>query len=91
MSTYVVSDLRGQYHIFMNLLEKAAFSDSDKLYMLGDEIDRGSDGIMILQHVMKSSNMHFLLGNHEFMMLNSVAANGSAPAKYSVLPGRDSS
>lgn len=39
---------------------------------------------------MNSSNMHFLLGNHEFMMLNSVALDGSATAKYGKLPGKDS-
>ena len=78
MSTYVVSDLHGQFDIFMRLLEKAHFSPDDKLYMLGDAIDRGPDGIKILQYVMNSENMEFLLGNHELMMLTSVDPDGAA-------------
>ena len=89
MATYAVSDLHGQYNIFSKLLEKVHFSNEDQLYMLGDAIDRGPDGIRILQHVMNAPNMHFLLGNHEFMMLNGVALDGSATANYSMLPGRD--
>ncbi|MBQ7613596.1 MAG: serine/threonine protein phosphatase [Butyrivibrio sp.] len=89
MSTYAISDLHGQYGIFDKLLEKAGFSDADELYMLGDAIDRGPDGIRILEHVMNAPNMHFLLGNHEFMMLNSVDPGGSAPVFGDTLPGRD--
>lgn len=88
MATYVISDLHGQYKMFQRLLEKAAFSDADQLYMLGDAIDRGPDGIKILQHVMDSPNMYFLLGNHEVMMLNAVELNGRAPAFADDLPGR---
>lgn len=89
MSTYVISDLHGQYNIFKTLLEKADFSDSDTLYMLGDAIDRGPAGIRILQQVKNSPNMHFLLGNHEFMMLNAVAPDGSVPETVEDLPGSD--
>jgi serine/threonine protein phosphatase 1 len=89
MSTYVVSDLHGQFDIFMGLLEKAGFSESDTLYMLGDAIDRGPESIKILHYVMNSPNMEFLLGNHELMMLTSVDPNGSATSIYGRLPGRN--
>ncbi len=89
MSVYVVSDLHGQYMMFRKLLEKVAFSDGDMLYMLGDAIDRGPDGIKILQYVKNAPNMEFLLGNHELMMLNAVDLDGSAPLRYGYLPGRD--
>ncbi len=91
MSTYVISDLHGQYKIFTALLEKAAFSDEDRLIMLGDAIDRGPDGIKILQHVMDAPNMEFLLGNHEFMMLNAVSQDGRITLDPWNLPGRDAS
>jgi len=90
LATYAISDLHGQYNMFLKLLEKVEFSDKDELYMLGDAIDRGPDGIKILKHVMNAKNMHFLLGNHEFMMLNGVAPDGSATADYGKLPGKDS-
>ena len=89
MATYVISDLHGQYKVFMKLLEKVGFSDKDSLYMLGDAIDRGPDGIKILRYVMNEPNIHFILGNHEFMMLNGVALDGSASANYEKLPGKD--
>ena len=69
--------------MFLKLLEKVAFSDADELYMLGDAVDRGPDGIKILQHVMNSPNMHFLLGNHEVMMLEVLDPRGSAKSDIS--------
>ena len=88
MATYVLSDLHGQYGLFMKLLEKVKFSGADKLYMLGDAIDRGPDGIRILRHVMKTHNMHFLLGNHETMMLNVVSSNGDVTPNLGEIQGR---
>lgn len=84
MATYVVSDLHGQYGLFMKGLEKIGFSDSDELYVLGDAIDRGRAGIKILLYIKEHKNMDLILGNHEFMMLNSVNPEGKAQAR-----GRD--
>lgn len=67
MATYVVSDLHGQYRIFLKLLEMVDFSENDQLYMLGDAIDRGPEGLNILQHVKNATNMDMLIGNHEFI------------------------
>lgn len=85
MATYAVSDLHGQYDIFEKLLETIHFSDDDFMYILGDAIDRGSDGIKILQTIKDAPNMELLLGNHEFMMLNAVAPDGSVDDT----PGKD--
>ena len=49
MATYAVGDLHGQYDTFAAGLEKIGFQDSDQLYVIGDAIDRGDDGIKILQ------------------------------------------
>jgi len=51
MSTYAISDLHGQYDIFEKLLDVIDFSENDFLYVLGDAIDRGPDGIKILQRL----------------------------------------
>ena len=77
MATYAVSDLHGQYDLFEKGLKEINFSDKDFLYVIGDAIDRGPAGIKILQHIMNAENMDFLLGNHEIMMLDSVASDGS--------------
>lgn len=48
------------------------FSDGDQVYILGDVIDRNPDGIAVLREIMSAGNMHMLLGNHEYMMINAV-------------------
>ncbi len=76
MAVYAVADLHGQFNTFEKGLNRIGFSDSDQLYVIGDAIDRGPDGIKILQQIMNSRNMDLIMGNHEFMMLNSVDLNG---------------
>ena len=69
MSIYVVSDIHGEAELFYDMLEQIRFTDEDYLYILGDVIDRGPDGIALLQDIMNRPNMTLLLGNHEYMML----------------------
>jgi len=52
------------------MLEKINFSDNDTLYVLGDSIDRGLDGIKLLQHMMKQPNIIPIMGNHEYTALS---------------------
>jgi len=69
--TYVTSDLHGySLEKFKSYLDKVGFSDSDRLYILGDVIDRGKDGIRILQWMISKPNVGLILGNHEAMMLD---------------------
>ena len=48
------------------------FSRKDTLYILGDVIDRNPDGIGLLEEIMAAENMHMLLGNHEYMMIDAI-------------------
>ena len=50
MSTYVLSDLHGQYDKFMDMLKLTKFNDNDKMYILGDIFDRGPDPLKILDY-----------------------------------------
>ena len=68
---YAISDLHGQYQTFLKLLEIINFSANDELYIIGDIMDRGDNPIEIFQHIMDKPNIHFILGNHENMFLNS--------------------
>ena len=91
MSVYCMSDLHGMREAFHEMLEKIHFSQKDTLYIIGDVIDRGPEGMEILQEIMASSQMHLILGNHEYMMLEALltkktdveirrwARNGNAP------------
>lgn len=64
---YVVSDLHGCYDKYKQMLEKVKFNNDDTLYVLGDIVDRGDDGIKILLDMMNRPNVVPLLGNHEYM------------------------
>ena len=68
MGIYVCSDIHGMYDLYCRMLETVQFSDGDHLYILGDMIDRGPDGIKILQDVIDRENVTCLIGNHEHMM-----------------------
>ena len=48
MSTYVMSDLHGNYEAYINMLKKIDLKDSDMLYILGDVLDRGPHPIKII-------------------------------------------
>ncbi len=68
---YVTSDIHG-YPLpdFLRLLDRARFSDSDELIVLGDVIDRNGDGgIAMLRWMLQQDNVRLILGNHEAMLL----------------------
>lgn len=69
MAHYVISDIHGEAERFHAMLAKIRFSEEDTLYILGDVIDRGPDGIQLLLEIIDTPNMVMLLGNHEYMML----------------------
>ena len=64
MAHYVMSDIHGEADRFHAMLEKLRFSSQDTLYILGDVIDRGPDGIGLLRQIMQMRNAVLLLGNH---------------------------
>lgn len=68
---YVTSDLHGYpLQSFLSMLDRAGFSDQDYLFVLGDVIDRGPDGIALLRWMAQQPNVELILGNHEAMMLS---------------------
>lgn len=62
-----MSDLHGCYDKYKQMLEKIKLNNKDVLYVLGDIVDRGDDGIKILLDMMKRPNVIPMLGNHEYM------------------------
>ena len=69
IATYVISDIHGQYDMFMELLDKIKLKGNDTLYVLGDILDRGPHPIKTLMKLMEMPNAICLVGNHEFMAL----------------------
>jgi serine/threonine protein phosphatase 1 len=71
-----VGDLHGHHVPLLRLLEKLAVRDSDLLIFIGDYIDRGPDSKDLIQELIELHDTHtnvvFLKGNHEDMMLGSL-------------------
>jgi serine/threonine protein phosphatase 1 len=62
-----MSDIHGNYKKYRRMLDAIKFCDRDVLYILGDVIDRGPDGLRILRDMCMRSNIIPILGNHEYM------------------------
>ena len=68
---FLISDIHGySFDRIQGLLNKASFTNKDYLFVLGDVIDRGEDGIKTLQWMMMQPNVELILGNHEAMLLS---------------------
>lgn len=66
---YAVSDIHGCYDKYAELLRRIDLKDSDTLYILGDMLDRGPDGLKILRDSSMRPNIVSFLGNHEYAAL----------------------
>ena len=67
--TYFVSDIHGEYDLFLKLLDKIGFSDGDILYVLGDMIDKGKQSVKLVDYIRRKPNIKAIVGNHEFDFL----------------------
>ena len=66
---YCVSDIHGEYELFIKLLEKIKFSNSDEMYIGGDIIDKGRSSVKLAKFIFSKPNMHAIMGNHEYDFL----------------------
>jgi fructose-1,6-bisphosphatase len=83
MAHYVMSDLHGCYDKFIKMLSYIKFdSKQDVIYILGDVLDRGPDGIKILQYCMEKPNIFLIMGNHEEMLLDYINGVTNAADQY---------
>lgn len=67
----VIGDVHGHYDGLMTLLEALAPGWDDRVYFLGDLIDRGPKSAQVVEFV-KESSYQTLLGNHEQLMLDAL-------------------
>ena len=65
--TYCISDIHGEYELFMRLLEKIKYSNSDRLIVCGDFIDKGTASIRLAKTIFGLPNSYCIMGNHEYM------------------------
>lgn len=65
---YVCGDIHGRWDKYQAMLAGLKFGEGDRLYILGDVIDRGNDGIRILQDILRRGNIFLFMGNHELFL-----------------------
>ena len=75
--TFVISDIHGCCKTFKKLLlETIIIKRSDKIYCVGDYVDRGKDSKGVIDLIVKlrsdGYNIYTLRGNHEQMMIDAV-------------------
>lgn len=63
--TYVMSDIHGMSELLRRMLDLIQPCDEDRIYILGDMIDRGPDPAGVLDIAEARSNIIALRGNHE--------------------------
>jgi serine/threonine protein phosphatase 1 len=75
---YAISDIHGEYDLFLKMLEEINFSEVDKLIILGDVLDRGKQPLEILEYIIEKDNIEMIMGNHEKMFLDFVLAKNES-------------
>lgn len=70
MATLCFSDIHGQRQLFDAVMDK--IGPDDRVYFLGDAIDRGPDGWAIFKQIIDDPRITFICGNHEDMMINAL-------------------
>ena len=73
---WVIPDIHGCVNTLKQLIENGIQpSKEDKLYFLGDYIDRGPDGKGVIDYIMSLQEsgykVDYLIGNHEYYCMNS--------------------
>ncbi|WP_455045731.1 metallophosphoesterase family protein [Leptotrichia trevisanii] len=81
---FVMSDIHGQYDLFLKMLGKIDLKREDLLVIMGDICDRGEKSYEIYMKCMKmiklGYNLKFILGNHEDMLLEDL--ENDYPIRY---------
>ncbi len=80
MATYAIGDIQGCYHAFQMLLERIRFdAESDRLWLVGDLVNRGSGSLEVLRWCYAHRHcLNVVLGNHDLHAL--VVAEGIVTA-----------
>ena len=64
-----MSDPHAEYELFVRLLDRVGYSDSDELYICGDMIDKGERSVALVKQVFALPGARPIMGNHEYEFL----------------------
>lgn len=77
---WVCGDLHGEFEALHAALASSGFNKAvDRLFLLGDTIDRGPESKALLEWVLATDWVHSVMGNHELMF---VAGAGDHRSRY---------
>lgn len=85
---YAMSDIHGKYTLFKHALSHVDFTcKENQLFLLGDYIDRGEDGLSTLLHVQalqqeSPTQVIALLGNHEALLIDDILSPQFSQSAY---------
>jgi serine/threonine protein phosphatase 1 len=72
---YICADIHGHFSLLENYLREVNFNyTTDRLFSLGDLIDRGDESPKVLEYLAQPW-FYAILGNHEVMLLNAFDRN----------------
>lgn len=79
---YAVSDIHGCYDKYIQLLHRINLRPTDTLYVLGDIIDRGPDGLKILLDILEDLTVYeeTEAGGREYVLVHA-GLGGFSPKK----------
>ena len=88
MSHYVVGDIQGCYAEFAQLLDMIAFDRArDRLWVVGDLVNRGPDSLSVLRTVKAfGAAASTVLGNHDLHLLIVAAGHRAAHGRDTLSP-----
>lgn len=86
MPTYVIGDIQGCYEEFATLLDQIDFQTGrDRLWLVGDLINRGPDNVSVVRRVMEMGDAAItVLGNHDLHFL-AIHRGGHSPNRADTL------
>ena len=80
MATYAIGDIQGSYNEFRRLLDLINFNAKDKLWLVGDIVNRGPNSLLLLRFLRAMNDaVVAVLGNHDLHLL--MVAEGFAKAQ----------
>ena len=88
MATYAIGDIQGCFYSLQSLLEKINFnSREDKLWLVGDIINRGQGSLKTLDWCYQNrDNLKIVFGNHDLHFLSVVFNQGKISSTDTINP-----